>query len=75
MNNPRTNNTSISRRLSNLITQRWIADVPEDIACCEFNCRELHCEQQHWETCEHRLHHMAIVKERKIKGAKGDASE
>ena len=53
----------------------WVAEVPEDIACCEFNCRELHCEQGQWETCEHRLHHMAIVKERRTKGAKGEATE
>ena len=69
MSAPPTNKTSFSRRLWNLITKGWIADVPEHMACCEFNCRELHCGQGQWETCEHRLRHMAIAEEHKARGA------
>lgn len=75
MEEPRTHNTSIMRRLWNSVIKKWVADVPDDIACCEFNCRELHCEQGQWETCEHRLRYQAIIKQRRAKGAKGKSTE
>jgi hypothetical protein len=61
MNDSRTNEQSIGRRLWNLITDGWVANVPEETACCEFDCQELRCVQGQWETCERRLHHMAVA--------------
>ncbi len=63
MNDPQIHTTSVSRRLWNLITKGWVANVPADVACCEFNCRKLHCEQGEWESCENRLKYMAVGKE------------
>jgi hypothetical protein len=33
-----------------------IAKVPEEIAICEFDCREKECRLQDWARCERRLH-------------------
>lgn len=61
MNDTPTRETSFIRRLWNSIAKRWIDDVPEEIATCEFDCREFRCERGRWETCEHRLRHLASV--------------
>lgn len=58
MSVPPTRKISFVRRAWELIASKWIADVPENIACCEFNCRKLNCEQGEWETCGHRLSYM-----------------
>jgi hypothetical protein len=64
MNDSRTSKTGLNRRLWNWTTKGWVAEVPEDIACCEFDCRVLHCGQRQWATCKHRLHHMAVIQQR-----------
>jgi hypothetical protein len=33
-----------------------IAKVPEEIAICEFDCREDECRMQDWARCQRRLH-------------------
>jgi hypothetical protein len=54
---------SYFRRLRRWIKGRWIQDVPEDIAACEFECRRLECRQGDWETCENRLRSMRCHEE------------
>lgn len=75
MNGPYTNKISIGRRLWNLIFKGWIAEVPDDIACCEFNCRELNCDQGKWETCENRLRYIARLEEYRTRAAKREKAE
>lgn len=55
---------SYFRRLRRWFKSRWIQDVPEDIAACEFECRRLECRQGEWETCENRLRSMRCGKDR-----------
>ena len=59
MNLPPTRKTRFVRKVWEFLASKWIGEVPDDIACCEFNCRKLYCEQGEWETCEHRLKYMA----------------
>jgi len=33
---------------------KFVPEVPEDIAVCEFDCRETECLMGHWEQCERR---------------------
>ena len=75
MNERRVNKTNIGRRLWNAITKGWVADVPDDIACCEFKCRVLQCTQGQWESCENRLRYMAMVEEHRTKGPKDGNAE
>jgi hypothetical protein len=35
-----------------------IQEVPEDIACCEFDCRKGQCTQDEWESCPRRLSYL-----------------
>jgi hypothetical protein len=68
MNDPQRSKTSIGCRLWNMIANGWIASVPEDIACCEFDCRKPFCTQHEWETCGHRLQQAAVVEAPRNKG-------
>ena len=40
---------------------RWVTGkvrpVPDDLAACEYSCRELECSQSRWKDCEHRIHY------------------
>ena len=47
---------------THLIDRGWrflvnhlIQDVPEEIAVCEFDCRETDCSMERWISCERRL--------------------
>ena len=75
MNGPQLSETSYGRRLWNSIVKELVVEVPDDIAYCEFNCRELNCEQGKWETCENRLRFMASVEEHRTKAAKRGKTE
>lgn len=37
-------------------------DVPEDIARCEFDCRQSECRYSKWATCENRLREIKKAK-------------
>ncbi len=39
------------RRLKSML----IADVPDDLAICEFECSKINCRQGEWATCERRI--------------------
>ena len=39
------------------------AEVPDDMAACEFDCRKLECESKEWETCPRRLNKMEALKQ------------
>ncbi|MGF1497901.1 MAG: hypothetical protein ACFB8W_13920 [Elainellaceae cyanobacterium] len=32
----------------------FVADVPADVAACEFECRKLDCTEQEWQDCQRR---------------------
>lgn len=34
---------------------KWIEDVPDYLAVCEFACGKLQCREFCWQTCERRL--------------------
>jgi hypothetical protein len=36
--------------------RKWIEDVPDEMAVCEFRCHEDHCHQVNWQSCAKRLH-------------------
>ena len=42
-----------------------IPDVPEEIAVCEFDCREPECLMENWETCPRRLKGMSHANEKR----------
>ena len=31
-----------------------VAEIPADVAACEFDCRELDCTEQDWQNCPQR---------------------
>lgn len=34
---------------------KFVPEVPDDIAVCEFDCRKTECLMGHWAHCERRL--------------------
>ncbi len=50
---------SLFRLLRQAINRQLIAEVPEDFALCEFDCRKRQCIQGEWEACERRIHKAA----------------
>lgn len=41
------------------LADEWVGTVPDDIACCEFECKKPDCSIREWENCETRLKHMS----------------
>ena len=37
------------------LVNQLIQDVPDEIAACEFDCRDTECPLEHWVSCERRL--------------------
>jgi len=56
--------------MSHLINRLWkrvtamiAVEVPADMAACEFDCRELECEERRWESCPQRLEKSQAIAE------------
>jgi hypothetical protein len=41
---------------------KFVAEVPKDVAACEFDCRKTECLMGHWEQCEWRRAAMPQVR-------------
>ncbi len=41
--------------LGHLVNDQIVSDVPEDLAICEFDCRESQCSSIKWVSCERRI--------------------
>lgn len=50
-----TTNPGLARRLWSTLTSFWVARVPDDLSCCEFECRRTRCSAAEWERCPARL--------------------
>jgi len=44
------------------VTDHIIAEVPDEIAACEFECHEAECSGEKWERCQRRLRAMESAK-------------
>ena len=42
-------------RAWHFLVDQLIQDVPEEIAVCEFDCRETQCTLERWASCERRV--------------------
>jgi hypothetical protein len=42
-------------RLGHWAKAQIVSEVPEDLAICEFDCRESQCSSSNWMTCERRI--------------------
>lgn len=53
--------TKSVRRLWTWLKAQYVAEVPEDIAVCEFDCRKTQCFYKQWTSCERRLSRSAAA--------------
>ena len=37
------------------LKRQWVAEVPADIAICEFECRKSYCSSDDWAKCVRRI--------------------
>ncbi len=42
-------------RLRSSISSRLVVRVPDEMSCCEFDCRKTECLDGDWEGCQQRL--------------------
>ncbi len=52
------NLTTLRNALSDfghLVNDQIVSEVPEDLAICEFDCRESQCSSSKWVSCERRI--------------------
>jgi len=40
---------------SHWLKAQWVAEVPEDLAICEFECRKSQCSFDNWAQCVRRV--------------------
>jgi hypothetical protein len=43
------------QRLVQFVKRNIVGDVPDDIALCEFDCRQGQCKQGEWAACDRRI--------------------
>lgn len=43
------------------VTAWLVAEVPAEMAACEFDCQELNCDVQQWQNCPHRRQKAAAI--------------
>jgi len=46
-------------RLGHWVQEQVIAEVPVDLAFCEFDCRQTACSSEEWTTCQRRISKVA----------------
>ncbi len=46
---------SYFRRLWEFVKGGIVADAPEEVAMCEFDCRKGQCRHDEWDACERRI--------------------
>ena len=42
-------------RLGHWVQEQVVAEVPFDLARCEFDCRQTACSSEEWTTCQRRI--------------------
>jgi len=42
-------------RLGHWVQEQVVAEVPADLALCEFDCRQTACSSEEWTTCRRRI--------------------
>jgi len=50
---------------------QWVADVPDDLAICEFECRESKCSFDGWANCVRRISQAPSITTLSIQGPRG----
>jgi len=43
------------RQFGKWLKAQWIAEVPEELALCEFDCRKNQCASAEWAACQRRI--------------------
>lgn len=55
MNDASEKKPGLLRRIGSSLSRRLVARVPDEVSCCEFDCRKTECAQGNWEECPVRL--------------------
>lgn len=58
--------------LWSFISRKWIQEVPEELAYCEYECREPHCNDEIFRTCKLRLGYLQMLREQGSQGIEQD---
>jgi hypothetical protein len=42
-------------RLGHWVQEQVVAEIPDELALCEFDCRQPACSSEEWATCQRRI--------------------
>lgn len=65
MNEASEKKPGLLRRIGSALSRRWVARVPDEVSCCEFDCRRVECVGGDWERCKLRLDYAERLRERR----------
>jgi hypothetical protein len=64
MNETSNKKPGLLRRFGSLLSKRLAPRVPDEVSCCEFDCRRSECAVGDWERCMLRLDYAERPRER-----------
>ncbi|CRI65494.1 conserved hypothetical protein [Thiocapsa sp. KS1] len=70
MNETSDKKPGLLRRLGASLSKRFVAPVPEEVSCCEFDCRRVQCVEGDWERCSLRLDYAERLRETRAQDPK-----
>jgi hypothetical protein len=70
MNETSDKKPGLLRRLGASLSKRLVAQVPDEVSCCEFDCRRAHCAEGDWERCSLRLDYAERLRETRAQDRK-----
>jgi hypothetical protein len=63
MNDTSTKKAGLFRRIRESLSRRLVSRVPDEMSCCEFECRQTQCLEGEWEHCRQRLEDIDRLRE------------
>ncbi|MFB1485531.1 MULTISPECIES: hypothetical protein [unclassified Thiocapsa] len=66
MNETSKKKPGLLRRLGSALSKRLVPRVPDEVSCCEFDCRRAECVGGDWERCTLRLDYAERLREQRI---------
>jgi hypothetical protein len=60
-----TKKAGLLSRVWSSLSRTWVVRVPDEVSCCEFECRRSECAQGDWECCDLRREYAERLRSRR----------
>jgi hypothetical protein len=55
--------SGLLHRIRSSLSRKLVAQVPDEMSCCEFECRRTECLEGEWDQCRQRLDYAERLRE------------